>query len=166
MNKIIIGAGLVLLSFLSSVLLADTLQLADGTVMEGDFVGSSNGIIMFDVGDSIEAFPESEVVGIFLSSGVATAEQATAAPEPADFGIAWEQLGSRTDGGWLTVPVGYSDPGAGTIDLFGTLNFNSGTLSLTNSDFTVGGAGSYDEQSGWQVGSRDGEIAGSPASCR
>ena len=42
----------------------------------------------------------------------------TAAPEPADFGIAWEKLGSRTDGGWLTVPVDYSDPGAGTIDLW------------------------------------------------
>jgi len=83
MNKIKIGAGLLLLSFMSSMLLADTLQLADGTVIEGDFVGSSNDIIMFNTGDSIEAYPESEVVGIFLSSGVATAEQNTAAPEPA-----------------------------------------------------------------------------------
>lgn len=54
--------------------LADTLELADGTLLEGNFVGSSNGIIMFNTGASIEAFPESEVVGIFLSSGVATAE--------------------------------------------------------------------------------------------
>lgn len=65
------------------MLWADTLELADGTIMEGDFVGSSNGITMFDVGDSIEAFPESEVVAIFLSSGVATAEQSAAAPAPA-----------------------------------------------------------------------------------
>lgn len=83
MNKTKIGAGLFLLSFLSSMLLADTLQLADGTVMEGDFVGSSNDIIMFNTGDSIEAFPESEVVGIFLSSGVATAEENTADSAPA-----------------------------------------------------------------------------------
>ena len=53
---------------------ADTLELADGTLLEGDFVGSSNGIIMFNTGDGIEAFPESEVVGLFLSSGVATRE--------------------------------------------------------------------------------------------
>jgi hypothetical protein len=59
----------------TGVLFADTIELADGTLLEGDFVGSSNGIIMFDTGDSIEAFPESEVVGIFLSAGVNTAAQ-------------------------------------------------------------------------------------------
>ena len=48
---------------------------------------------------------------------ISEAPEVTEAPEPVDFGIAWEQLGSRTDGGWLTVPVDYSDPGAGTIDL-------------------------------------------------
>jgi len=57
---------------------ADTIELADGTLLEGDFIGSSNGIIMFDTGGGIEAFPESEVVGIFFSSGVATKEKETA----------------------------------------------------------------------------------------
>ncbi len=60
---------------LSSLVLADTLELADGTLLEGDFVGSSNGIIMFNTGDGIEAFPEEEVVGLFLSAGVANAER-------------------------------------------------------------------------------------------
>jgi hypothetical protein len=63
--------------------LADTLELADGTLLEGNFVGSSNGIVMFNTGASIEAFPENEVVGIFLSSGVATAEARIQAPAPA-----------------------------------------------------------------------------------
>jgi len=58
----------------ASTLLADTLELANGQLHEGSFVGSSNGIIMFDTGAGIEAFPESEVVGLFFSSGVATAE--------------------------------------------------------------------------------------------
>jgi hypothetical protein len=58
----------------SGPLAADTLELADGTLLEGDFVGSSNGIVMFDTGEGIEAFPENEVVGVFFSSGVATAE--------------------------------------------------------------------------------------------
>ena len=58
-----------------SVANADTLELADGTLLEGDLVGSSNGIIMFNTGDSIEAYPESEVVGIYLSDGVATRQQ-------------------------------------------------------------------------------------------
>ena len=60
---------------------ADTLELSDGTLLEGDFVGSSNGIVMFNTGDGIEAFPEDEVAGIFLSQGVAT-RQAEAPPPP------------------------------------------------------------------------------------
>ena len=59
--------------------LGDSLELYDGTILEGDFVGSSNGIIMFDTGAGIEAFPENQVVGIFLSSGVASAEAYNAA---------------------------------------------------------------------------------------
>jgi hypothetical protein len=58
---------------------ADTIELADGTLLEGDFIGSSNGIIMFDTGGGIEAFPEDKVVGIFFSSGVATREEETTA---------------------------------------------------------------------------------------
>ncbi len=59
----------------AGLLFADTLELANGTLLEGNFVGSSNGIIMFDTGDGIDAFPESEVVGVFFSSGVDTAEK-------------------------------------------------------------------------------------------
>lgn len=58
----------------ASTLFADTLELADGELLEGSFIGSSNGVIMFDTGAGIEAFQESEVVGLFFSSGVATAE--------------------------------------------------------------------------------------------
>ena len=66
MAKLKITAGVVLLTMISGHAMADTLQLVDGTLLEGDFVGSSNGIVMFNVGDSIEAYPESEVAGIFL----------------------------------------------------------------------------------------------------
>jgi hypothetical protein len=62
---------------------ADTIELADGTLLEGDFVGSSNGIVMFNTGDGIEAFPEDQVVGIFLSQGVATREATAPPPAPA-----------------------------------------------------------------------------------
>lgn len=63
-----------LASLATGIALGDTLELYDGTLLEGDFVGSSNGIVMFNTGGGIEAFPESQVVGIFLSSGVAAAE--------------------------------------------------------------------------------------------
>ena len=58
-----------------TIAIADTIELADGTLLEGDFVGSSNGIVMFSTGEGMEAYPESEVVGIFLSTGVATRQE-------------------------------------------------------------------------------------------
>ncbi len=73
--KRLLLAALSVLSFSVGSVLADTLELSDGRLLEGDFVGSSNGIIMFNTGDGIEAFPEDEVVGVFFSSGVATAQQ-------------------------------------------------------------------------------------------
>ena len=67
-------AVFLLAAFATAGIHADTLELADGRLLEGDFIGSSNGIIMFDTGEGIEAFPEDEVVGMFFSAGVATAE--------------------------------------------------------------------------------------------
>ena len=57
----------------SGIVIADTLELANGEIHEGNFVGSSNGVIMFDTGAGVEAFPEGDVVGVFFSSGVDTA---------------------------------------------------------------------------------------------
>lgn len=90
MKKIKTTVGTLLLTLIGGLAMADTLELADGTMLEGDFVGSSNGIFMFDTGDSIEAYPESNVVGLYLSAGVATVTQAAAAPAPT----------------WITVPAG------------------------------------------------------------
>jgi hypothetical protein len=69
--------------------LADSLELADGSVLEGDFIGSSNDIIMFKVGDDIQAYPEKDVVGIFMSAGVKTREaQATSVADSVPAGTA------------------------------------------------------------------------------
>ncbi len=67
--------------------MVDTLELADGIILQGDFVGSSNGIVMFNTGDSVEAYPESQVVGIFLSDGVATAQSMAAAPPTPSYSV-------------------------------------------------------------------------------
>jgi hypothetical protein len=77
--------GVFLIAMMAATsLFADTIELADGRLLEGDFVGSSNGIIMFNTGEGIEAFPEAEVVGMWFSSGVATreAEMAQTGPAP------------------------------------------------------------------------------------
>lgn len=69
--------------FLGAPLMADTLELSDGSILEGDFVGSSNGVIMFNTGDGIEAYPEDQVAGVFFSSGAENAAaQASAQQSP------------------------------------------------------------------------------------
>ena len=71
-----------LAAIISSAAWADTIELVDGTLLEGEFVGMSNGIMMFDTGAGIEAFPDSEVVAIYNSQGVeARAAQSQPAPE-------------------------------------------------------------------------------------
>ncbi|MEM9304081.1 MAG: hypothetical protein AAGE01_18345 [Pseudomonadota bacterium] len=75
MKAIRTAAAIAAMTFATSIAVADTLELADGSLLEGDFVGSSNGIIMFNTGEGIEAFPEAEVVGLFLSAGVETKMQ-------------------------------------------------------------------------------------------
>ena len=78
MKRVIMFLSAMLTIGIAGPLLADSLELADGSVLEGDFVGASNGIIMFNTGEGIEAFPESEVVGLFLSEGVETMQQEAA----------------------------------------------------------------------------------------
>ncbi|AQA19304.1 hypothetical protein BST95_14685 [Halioglobus japonicus] len=82
MRRILFPLGLSAI-LVTPVSLADTIELADGTLLEGTFVGMSNGIMMFDTGAGIEAFPEDEVVAIFNSEGVAAREAAQeAVPAP------------------------------------------------------------------------------------
>ncbi|MGR9092865.1 MAG: hypothetical protein ACU85U_20025 [Gammaproteobacteria bacterium] len=71
-------AALLVVCAFTAAAASDSIELADGTVLEGDFVGSSNGIIMFNTGDGIEAYPEDEVVGVFFGSGVETAQSESA----------------------------------------------------------------------------------------
>lgn len=68
----------------TSAAFSDTIELADGTLLEGQLVGMSNGIMMFDTGAGIEAFPEDEVVAIYNTEGIANREkQQQAQPAPA-----------------------------------------------------------------------------------
>ena len=76
-----IALTVLLIASIGMPLMADTIELADGSILEGDFVGSSNGVIMFNTGDGIEAYPEDQVTGVFFSSGVQTAAAAASAPQ-------------------------------------------------------------------------------------
>lgn len=63
-------------------LMADTLELADGSLVEGRYVTSSESYFIFEVGGEIKAFPVDEVAVLYLSPGVEAALSAAEAPEP------------------------------------------------------------------------------------
>ena len=62
--------------------MADTLELADGTLIEGRYVTSSESYFIFETGGEINAFPVNEVVALYLSAGVEKALDAPPAPQP------------------------------------------------------------------------------------
>jgi len=59
---------------------------------------------------SSEPAPETRDVGTATSP-------ATDPPPVVEYSIAWEPVTDHIDGGWITVPLDYADPGGTTIDL-------------------------------------------------
>ena len=54
LKRLIDYSGAALLLVFTTFAQADTLELASGALLEGKFIGSSNGVIMFDAGGGIE----------------------------------------------------------------------------------------------------------------
>jgi hypothetical protein len=76
-----IGLVAALLLLLSSTMLpADTLELADGTLLEGNYVGGNKSSVMFDAGGEISVYELSEVVAVYFSAGAAAAQAQGEAP--------------------------------------------------------------------------------------
>jgi len=74
---------LTLLLMLSAIApMADTLELVDGSLVEGRYTGGNSSSIMFEAAGEVTAYETSEIVALYLSDGVAEAEAIAAAPAP------------------------------------------------------------------------------------
>ena len=80
-NKFLLFTTLLFMGFYSSAM-ADTLELADGSLLEGRYITSNESYFIFDTGDEIKAIPVEDVAILYLSAGVEKALLASAAPEP------------------------------------------------------------------------------------
>lgn len=78
--RIFFAAGIVAL-FCIQQAAADTLELADGSLIEGSFVGGNPTSVMFEVAGQVEVFDTSKVVALWFSAGVDTAVAAVEAPQ-------------------------------------------------------------------------------------
>jgi hypothetical protein len=63
--------------------LADTLELADGSLVEGRYVTSNDDYFIFEAGGELKAFAVDDVAALYLSEGVAKMLTADADAQPA-----------------------------------------------------------------------------------
>jgi len=71
-TKVMVGLILAAIA-VSPPVAADTLELVDGTLVEGSFVGGNPASVMFEVAGQVEVFNTSRVVALWFSAGVDTA---------------------------------------------------------------------------------------------
>ncbi len=81
MKSLALIAVMVFLFLAAGSVAADTLELADGSLVEGSFVGGNPTSVMFEAGGQVEVFPTSKVIALWFSAGVdaAIVEPAAAA---------------------------------------------------------------------------------------
>ncbi len=80
--------------------LADTLELRDGRVLNGRYLGGTASVVRFEVNGTVETFRINEVVALTFTSGssAGSAAAASAAPAPAPSAVSAD--------GRITIPAG------------------------------------------------------------
>jgi len=89
----------------SGAALADTLELKDGRVLQGRYLGGTQAVLRFEVNGNIETFSVNDVVALTFTHGGGSAAAAPAyAPAPAPIA----QAQPLAAGGTVTIPAGQS----------------------------------------------------------
>ncbi len=85
-----------------AVAAADTLELKDGRVLQGRYVGGTQAVLRFEANGNIETFSVNDVVALTFTHGGGAAAAPTYAPAPV------AQAQSVAAGGTVTIPAGQS----------------------------------------------------------
>jgi len=93
------------LLFLAGVAAADTLELKDGRVVQGRFLGGTQALVRFSVNGEVQAFNVSEIVAVTFTSnyGNSSAAPLPSAPQPQPQSYA---PAPGPAGGAITIPAG------------------------------------------------------------
>jgi len=103
--RFIATAALGLLFLASAV--ADTLELKDGRVLQGRYLGGTQAVLRFEVNGNVQTFSVNDVVALTFTHGGGSAVAApTYAPAPAPAPVAQAQ--PIPAGGTVTIPAGQS----------------------------------------------------------
>jgi len=102
MVKFALNGFLLVLCLLSSPVWSDTLELRNGSVIQGKFVSRTETEISFQVGSSVQKYSVADVVSLKFDSDGATGHSAMGTNESKG---AAEQNGTKTPG-MITIPAG------------------------------------------------------------
>lgn len=101
-----LGAAACLL--LAAAAQADTLELKDGRVLQGRYLGGTQTVLRFEVNGEVQAYPTSDIVAVTFTSGKSAAQAGSpeyAAPASAHGNSA---ASTRAASGQVTIPAGQS----------------------------------------------------------
>jgi hypothetical protein len=91
---------------------ADTLELKDGRVLQGRYLGGTQAVLRFEVEGNVQAFSVNDVIAVtFTHSGNNSAPQAPPPPPPAATSLAPAPVAQAQpvpSGGMITIPAGQS----------------------------------------------------------
>lgn len=92
-------------SVLALTAAADTLELKDGRVLQGKYLGGTHAVLRFEVNGAVQTFSTNDIVALTFTSGGGTA---AAAPAPASHVHRTPAAPSYSAGDSVTLPAGQS----------------------------------------------------------
>src|SRR5437868_323434 len=103
-----IAAATLGLLFLAGLAAADTLELKDGRVVQGRFLGGTQALVRFSVNGQVQTFNVTEVVALTFTSNYGNAQAAPPPPQeqPAPQPQSYQQAAPAPSGGPMTIPAG------------------------------------------------------------
>jgi hypothetical protein len=111
MKKVIRSLATVALGlFLVGAASADTLELKDGRVLKGKYLGGTQAVLRFEINGEVQTFSTNDIVALTFTGGSAYSGPASAsgAPAPAPTAFAPATASTTTGGGSVTIPAGQS----------------------------------------------------------
>src|SRR5215469_4735047 len=80
LSKVVLAASAALL--LAGIGQADTLELKDGRVLQGKYLGGTQAVLRFEVNGEVQTFPTSDIVALTFTRNSSSAPAPAAAPPP------------------------------------------------------------------------------------
>jgi hypothetical protein len=89
---------------------ADTLELKDGRVLKGKYLGGTQAVLRFEINNEVQTFNTSEIVALTFTGGSASAAPMSdpAPAAPARHMAAAPTAANSAPGGAITIPAGQS----------------------------------------------------------